>query len=120
MLHLSRHVPPQSTPDSVPFMTSSLQVGAAHSLLRTHTADAISRSDTRRSPAPQGGHEPPQSRSVSSPSLFHFDRTARGGPVHVGLHTDEAGAVGTFDAGFATIAAATRETTAVNVGLPFI
>src|SRR6185436_9432604 len=60
---------PQSTSDSAPFLTWSMQVGAAQAPF-THTFEAQSEGTTQALAAPHGAQLPPQSTSVSWPFLI--------------------------------------------------
>jgi hypothetical protein len=76
------HEPPQSTAVSLPFFTPSLQVGAAHAppvqtpLVQLAPAPAPL---PHRLPVAQGGHEPPQSTSVS---VLFFTMSAQFAAAH--------------------------------------
>lgn len=66
------HVSPQSTSPSLPFLTRSVHDGAAQMPPEVHTRLAQSAARLQSSLTPQGAQEPPQSRSLSEPSLTPF------------------------------------------------
>jgi hypothetical protein len=66
--HAGQSGPPQSTSDSMPFSTESVQLAARHAPW-LQTALAQSASTTQCASSPHGEHDPPQSVSVSLPFL---------------------------------------------------
>jgi hypothetical protein len=61
-------LPPQSTSDSDPFRTPSLQAGARHVVWQTIDVQSVGAPHVL--PTPQGLHEPPQSTSDSEPFFW--------------------------------------------------
>ena len=59
--------PPQSTSLSLPFVTTSVQVGAAHALLRHTPLWQLAARPAHTRPVPHAEQVPPQSMSLSAP-----------------------------------------------------
>src|SRR5262249_3895689 len=65
--HLVEHDPPQSTSDSVPFLTVSVQLDVHTFVVGSQTPLVHSSAFVQLLPSPHFAHDPPQSTSLSVP-----------------------------------------------------